>query len=299
MNLSELKAPFPPGDIEFRAGATNKEKTKALAWAYITSRAVMDRLDNVVGPEGWQDEFRPGPDGGIVCGLSIRVGDEWVTKWDGAENTNYEPVKGGLSDSFKRAAVKWGVGRYLYDLPAVFVNIKQRGKNITIDENEARAKVLKLPRPQQHPPPAPKQNGNIPNTRTPEQLQQWLTARTAEYGNVMNGSASDPASAAQVGLIASKLEECFAGDSEADKKRRNVIKYLFEKDSTKQLTKAQARAVLDWILAGKDKDTGDYILSPDAIQEAREVERELSLDAGQQEMFTGTPTGYPVEGAAA
>ncbi len=60
--FARLAAPFNPEDIEWRAGATNAEKTKALALAYITSRAVMDRLDDAIGPENWRDEFRPGPE---------------------------------------------------------------------------------------------------------------------------------------------------------------------------------------------------------------------------------------------
>jgi hypothetical protein len=142
MNLEDLKRQFEPSDIEFRAGATNKDKTSALALPYITSRAVMDRLDTVVGPENWRDEYRPGPDGGVLCGLSIRIDGEWLTKWDGAENTAYEPVKGGLSDSFKRSAVKWGIGRYLYSLPAVWVKATAYGNTVKIDEAEARAKVF-------------------------------------------------------------------------------------------------------------------------------------------------------------
>lgn len=42
---------------------------------------------------------------------------------DGAENTDIEPVKGGLSDAYKRAAVKWGIGRYLYDMEAAWVDV--------------------------------------------------------------------------------------------------------------------------------------------------------------------------------
>ena len=142
MNWQELKAEFNFNDIDFRAGATNKDKTSALALAYLTSRAVMDRLDNVCGPENWQDEYQPGPNGGVICGLSIRVDNQWITKWDGADNTNIEGVKGGLSDSFKRAAVKWGIGRYLYSLPAVWVTAKAYGNTVKIDENEARAKAF-------------------------------------------------------------------------------------------------------------------------------------------------------------
>ncbi len=138
----KLSAKFDPADIEFRAGATNKEKTKALALAYITSRAVMDRLDSVFGPEGWQDQYQPGPQGGVMCGISIKLDGDWITKWDGAGNTQVEAVKGGLSDAFKRAAVKWGIGRYLYALPAVWVTATQRGKSITINEGEARQKLF-------------------------------------------------------------------------------------------------------------------------------------------------------------
>ena len=130
--FTKLAAPFNPSDLEWRAGATNEGKTQALALAYITSRAVMDRLDEVVSPENWCDEYQPGPDGGLICGLSLRVNEEWVTKWDGAENTQFEEVKGGLSGAFKRAAVKWGIGRYLYRFPSIWVACEQRGKTIVL-----------------------------------------------------------------------------------------------------------------------------------------------------------------------
>lgn len=134
MSLSDLKRPFSPSEIEWRAGVTNADKTSALALAYISSRAVMDRLDEAVGPENWRDEYANGPQGGVLCGISIRCGDEWVTKWDGAENTDFEAVKGGLSDAFKRAGVKWGIGRYLYGLEGVWVKCEQRGKSIVLKE---------------------------------------------------------------------------------------------------------------------------------------------------------------------
>ena len=130
--FSALAAPFHPKDIEWRAGATNSDKTKALALAYITSRAVMDRLDEVISPENWRDEYKSGPDGGVTCGLSLRFNNEWITKWDGAENTDFEAIKGGLSDAFKRAGVKWGVGRYLYKLEAAWVPCEMHGKSIVL-----------------------------------------------------------------------------------------------------------------------------------------------------------------------
>ncbi len=127
-NLRDLAAYFQPDQLEWRAITISKRTNKGLAAAYITNRAIMDRLDEVVGPENWRNEYRPGPNGGVVCGLSICVDrgtdqGEWVTKWDGADNTEVEAIKGGLSNAMRRAAVQWGVGRYLYDLPQQWVPV--------------------------------------------------------------------------------------------------------------------------------------------------------------------------------
>ena len=114
MDLSKLKDCFESNDIEWRlqqCGKTKEGKIWGMALAYVTNRAIMNRLDEVCGPENWKNEFKAAPDGGILCGISIKIGDEWVTKWDGAENTDIEAVKGGLSGAMKRAAVQWGIGR--------------------------------------------------------------------------------------------------------------------------------------------------------------------------------------------
>lgn len=65
-----------------------------------------------------------------ICGISVWDEDksQWITKWDGADETNFEETKGGLSDSMKRAASEWGIGRYLYDLEATWVELTQYGK---------------------------------------------------------------------------------------------------------------------------------------------------------------------------
>lgn len=118
--FDQLSAEFPREAISWRAQSVNKEGTKALALAYIDARDVMERLDAVVGPGNWQDRYEfSGPR--TICYLSIRVGEEWITKADGAGDTDVEAEKGAISDAFKRAAVKWGIGRYLYDLDAPWV----------------------------------------------------------------------------------------------------------------------------------------------------------------------------------
>jgi hypothetical protein len=50
----------------------------------------------------------------MICALSVWIGEAWITKSDGADDSNIEGAKGGISDSLKRAAVLVGVARYLY-----------------------------------------------------------------------------------------------------------------------------------------------------------------------------------------
>lgn len=132
MKLADLCEPFAPNEIEWRIGqaGTNDRGVWAKVLAYVTNRAIMQRLDSVCGPENWKNEYRPGfSEGAVLCGISIKVGDEWVTKWDGAENTDVEAVKGGLSNAMKRAAVQWGIGRYLYELEEGWAKIGQEGEH--------------------------------------------------------------------------------------------------------------------------------------------------------------------------
>lgn len=113
-----LAAPFKEEELEHRIARCGEKNGKAWAryFTYVTSRAIMDRLDDIFGLTGWRDQYEPGPNGGVKCGLSLKINGEWHTRWDGADNTQVESVKGGISDSFKRAAVKFGIGRYLYKL---------------------------------------------------------------------------------------------------------------------------------------------------------------------------------------
>ncbi len=127
--FQRLRDPFPPSDVSWRIAQAGKGKNGiwAKVLAYLDNRAIMDRLDEVVGPENWHNEFTTGPQGGVLCGISIRLGEEWITKWDGAENTDIEAIKGGLSDSMKRAAVQWGIGRYLYSLGDSWAQVSDDG----------------------------------------------------------------------------------------------------------------------------------------------------------------------------
>lgn len=118
--LEQLSAPFPQDAVSWRAQNVTKDGSKALALAYIDARDVMNRLDEVVGAERWQCRYTFA--GAItICEIGIKIGDEWVWKSNGAGNTDVEAEKGAASDAFKRAAVLWGIGRYLYALESVWV----------------------------------------------------------------------------------------------------------------------------------------------------------------------------------
>ena len=121
-----LLAPFYPSEIEWRIGATSANKTSGIALPYITNRAIMNRLDEIFGICGWKNEFII-QDKAKICGLSLKINNEWYTKYDGADDTNIEATKGGISNAMKRAAVQWGIGRYLYKLPTFWVAIEQTG----------------------------------------------------------------------------------------------------------------------------------------------------------------------------
>lgn len=129
MDLSKLKEPFPADRIEWRLAQCGKNAQGfwGMCLAYVQARAIMDRLDDVCGHMQWKAEYVFQP-AGVICRLSIF--DEcadWVTKEDGAEMTDIEPFKGGISGALKRAAVLWGIGRYLYDLESGFIKVVDKG----------------------------------------------------------------------------------------------------------------------------------------------------------------------------
>lgn len=119
-----LQEMFLPEDIEWRvqqAGVSANNNPWVMAIPYITSRAVQQRLDDVMGLGNWKNEFKE-VYGGMLCGLSLLINGEWITKWDGAPINEGHPVKGVISDATKRTAVQFGIGRYLYQLDVVFTD---------------------------------------------------------------------------------------------------------------------------------------------------------------------------------
>lgn len=148
--FAKLAAPFSPDEVGWRIGHTfqNNGVLKGIAMPYATNRAIQKRLDETFGIFGWKNEYKEWLKGSQLCGISVRVvyedgNSEWVTKWDGAECTDFEPIKGGLSDSMKRCAFQWSIGRYIYDIEKQYVEVEEKGKNKIIGKKElARLKAF-------------------------------------------------------------------------------------------------------------------------------------------------------------
>jgi len=75
----------------------------------------MERLDTALNGR-WQDKYFETSSGRVICELTCFIDGEWLTKSDGAGDIGTEGEKVAISDAFKRAAVKFGIGRYLYGI---------------------------------------------------------------------------------------------------------------------------------------------------------------------------------------
>ena len=133
-----LQAPFSLNDLEWRVCNTFKGGTKGNLLAYVDARAIMERLDAVFGVAGWDKEISES-EKGVTCTLICRTEDGKVFhKADVSEYTDVSPLKGGASGALKRAASNLGIGRYLYDLPSVTVDLDEkrrfRGKVVAIPD---------------------------------------------------------------------------------------------------------------------------------------------------------------------
>ena len=132
--LKKLREPFRKEELEFRVGATNNDKSMGLVLAYVQARAIQNRLDELFGVDGWTVSYKE-ISAGFICSLSIKINDRWVTKEDGAGMTEYESVKGGISNAFKRVASSgFGIGRYLYNAKKNWYPIRQQGKGYIFTE---------------------------------------------------------------------------------------------------------------------------------------------------------------------
>lgn len=132
--LEQLGKKFPAKDIGLKVQATfGKEGEKqGLIVPFIDARDVIKRLNEVVGGN-WSDSYRKGETGGLECALTVCG----ITRCDVGESDNdTEAEKSAYSGSFKRAAVKFNIGLFLYDMPKMFAKIEPSGKSWKLSDGE-------------------------------------------------------------------------------------------------------------------------------------------------------------------
>lgn len=127
MKLSDLRhrlqAPFSAHLVHWKPGALSRSKDRALLMAFIDARAVQDRLDAVC-PDDWHFDAQEVPSAKVptVRGTLTVLGVSRTDFGEGDPTTGAgDSFKAACSDALKRCAVHFGIGRYLYDLPKVWV----------------------------------------------------------------------------------------------------------------------------------------------------------------------------------
>lgn len=122
MKLEELKKEIP-----FKWRLQSIKWGKASCVAYINARDVQDLLDKVCGAANWQCKYSEHK-GNLFCSIGIYAEDGFIWKADCGTESNVEKQKGEASDAFKRAAVMWGVGRFLYSKTIIKLDVMKDEK---------------------------------------------------------------------------------------------------------------------------------------------------------------------------
>ena len=233
--LQALTRPFDPGLVQFKPGATNRDKTKALALAYVDSRAYFDRLDEVAGAD-WSDEYTVSGDGTIVtCRLTICG----TTRTDVGEKdtADQNTTTSAAAQAFKRACAKFGLGRYLYRLPQewadydrerrrftdqALIGLQNRMRFATVGQENASGRARTLPE-------QPSGHNSTETTRNQAQRAPE-TAPDAEFDALPGHERSsyvlefkNPDEAKQWGMSQGVFKNQRHCDNAYDKLRRQVI----------------------------------------------------------------------------
>lgn len=123
--MESLQAEFPVEQLGWKIINTFESQGHFFAFVapFVDARAIQDRFDEVFGIDNWQVSYEKWGEKATKCTISVFLNERWISKEDGSEESDYSSVKGGFSNSLKRAAVLWGVGRYLYNVKPTKVEL--------------------------------------------------------------------------------------------------------------------------------------------------------------------------------
>jgi hypothetical protein len=138
--LPELEVPFSPDQVRWRITNTTSDKKRGQIVPYADCRAYTDRLNALFTPQGWTREYevetmtnitrvKKGENivsGKVLVTCTVTIlgigshsgtGEEWADDDNGMTSAD--------AQAFKRACSCFGLGRYFYDIQAVWVDLDQ------------------------------------------------------------------------------------------------------------------------------------------------------------------------------
>jgi Rad52/22 family double-strand break repair protein len=138
--FSELEVPFSPDQVRWRVTNTTSDKKRGQIVPYADSRAYTDRLNALFTPQGWTREYKVETmtnitrvkkgesivSGKVLVTCTVTIlglgshsgtGEEWADDDNGMTSAD--------AQAFKRACSCFGLGRYFYDIQAVWVDLDQ------------------------------------------------------------------------------------------------------------------------------------------------------------------------------
>lgn len=129
--LQQLQEPFPPAAITWKPGASKGDKCMAMAYGDL--RTYMERLDQVCGLD-WSVRYEPwGNERIIACVTIAGVTRSSIGEYGKQDEQNNIEGTVAEAQAFKRACAMFGLGRYLYDLPSVWVPFDAGARKISAE----------------------------------------------------------------------------------------------------------------------------------------------------------------------
>jgi hypothetical protein len=142
-DLKALRAYFPKDRLGVKVQSYNKERTRAMLVLYLQHTDVQDRLEEV--DPNWTCAVISEERAGDTVYVRLRLTLKGVSRENVGEGGD---PKAALSDALKRAAMLFGVGRYLYDSETVWAEYndqRDRFRSWTVDDYDEAAKRIRRP----------------------------------------------------------------------------------------------------------------------------------------------------------
>jgi hypothetical protein len=281
--MNQLRQPFHPSDIEWKPGFVKGDKCMALAYGNL--RSYMEVLDTAVGMD-WHVTYTPWGEHRIIANLTV----QGVTRSSTGEKEDNSGIAGTVAEAqaFKRACAMFGLGRYLYNLPNVWVGYDAGRKAITdqgLAELNSRytawyaKKIAAAPQPVAPTPPAPAPVLDVPMGEPGDIWGEAGLSKTArefvDWAQVQADADGATVSAAQYGLLSGTIDRLTGRKGSHNPILELLTLHVVDHDNLP--SKVVGKELLDSILEHtKNKDTGEYIPNPKFRPQVVDIVRELA-----------------------